>query len=237
MPSPSWRIRSAYQGGMNSSESGSASLGSDALHLRVEVPGVEEARAVRVRLGRDRAHAAVLRLGAADHQDVLAGLDVRRRPRRSAWRSGRAGRRSRRRRLLRPDGSPMLLRERCSPLTRSREAGKESNVARCRHTGVEGPARRRGDPPDALAHRARDHRAQRRPRRGRAGRHPHARRPARAAPARPDRGALRRRARRRPARHHLPPRRRSRARRQGAAPARSRSCATRGSTSSSRAAP
>ena len=47
-----------------------------------------------------------------------------------------------------------------------------------------------------LAHRARDHRGERRPRHGRARRHPHARRAARAAAAAPDRGVARRRGRR-----------------------------------------
>ena len=47
---------------------------------------------------------------------------------------------------------------------------------------------------DALPHRARDHRAERGARHGRARRHPHARRPARAAAAPADRGALGRRA-------------------------------------------
>ena len=52
---------------------------------------------------------------------------------------------------------------------------------------------------------------------GRARRHPDARRPARAAPRAPDRGARRRGARARRRRHHLLPRRRARPRRRGAA--------------------
>ena len=65
-----------YQGGMNSSESSVGQLGADPLHLRVEVPRVEEARAVRVGLRCDRPEE---RRGGrrADHQHVLAGLDVR----------------------------------------------------------------------------------------------------------------------------------------------------------------
>ena len=43
-------------GGTNSSESGSARLRPDPLHLGVEVPGVDEPRAARVRRGRDRPH-------------------------------------------------------------------------------------------------------------------------------------------------------------------------------------
>ena len=55
--------------------------------------------------------------------------------------------------------------------------------------GREAPARRRGDRPDALPHRTRDHRAERGARRRRPRRHPQARRPARAAPPPPDRRA------------------------------------------------
>src|SRR5689334_3709412 len=114
--------------------------------------------------------------------------------------------------------APVRQHEPAAPLIRSREAGKESNVSPCPESGVEGPARRRRHPPDALPHRARGDRAQRGPRDGRARRHPHARRAARPAAAPPDRRALRRRDRARPARHHLLPRRRARARRTGAAP-------------------
>ena len=50
-------------------------LGADPLHVRVEVPRVDEARAVRVGLGRDRPdERRSARRG--DHQHVLAGLDV-----------------------------------------------------------------------------------------------------------------------------------------------------------------
>ena len=51
-------------------------LGADALHVRIEVPGADEKRAVGVALGRDRTHE---RGGARrrDHEHLLAGLDVR----------------------------------------------------------------------------------------------------------------------------------------------------------------
>ena len=104
---------------------------------------------------------------------------------------------------VRPSGH--ILRS--TPLTRSREAGKEC---------VSGPARsirkdaaRRGRPlADARANRPRDRRAKRRPVARRPRRHPHARRPARPAAAAADRRVRRHRGRARDARHHVPPRRR-----------------------------
>ena len=74
--SPSRVSRSPYQDGTNSSESCGRELGPDALQVGVEPPGVEEAGAVRVGLGRDCADE---RRGARrrDQQHVLAGLDVR----------------------------------------------------------------------------------------------------------------------------------------------------------------
>src|ERR1051326_286244 len=83
--------------------------------------------------------------------------------------------------------------------------------------GREDRSRLRGDRPDDVAHRARDHRAQRRPRRGRADRHPPAWRAARAPAPPPDRRADRDRAVARPARHHVLPRRRPGARRRRSA--------------------
>ena len=95
----------------------------------------------------------------------------------------------------RPSGRPCsVLASTSTPLTRSREAGKESKVSCARTRPARTPRRddcprRRGDLEGDHADRARDHRAQPRPRQGRARRHPHARRPARAAAAPPDRGA------------------------------------------------
>ena len=109
-------------------------------------------------------------------------------------------------------------RIRPTPLTRSSEAGKERNEQRMARTSPTArPAKTLLDAEalgrHAVAHRARDHRAQRRPRHARARRHPHPRRPARRAPRGADRGAERGGDRARRGRHHLPPRR-HRARRQ-----------------------
>src|SRR5205814_3446959 len=78
-----------------------------------------------------------------------------------------------------------------TPLTRSSEAGKESNAAACAHLGGEGPDGRRRAPPDALTDRARDHRGESGHDPGRARGNPDARRPARPAPTPPRRGTSR----------------------------------------------
>ena len=106
-----------------------------------------------------------------------------------------------------------------TPLTRSREAGKESNDQSCASACVRArAARRRSARTHPPSHRPRDHRGQPRPRAGGARRHPHARRVGRAASPGAHRAVRRHRGRARDARHHVLPRRRPRARARGAAP-------------------
>src|SRR5581483_1396355 len=130
-----------------------------------------------------------------------------RRPTRSDRRTARAA--------ATPSGAHCTVPIARTPLTRSSEAGKESNDGARPFPGGrrEDPARCRRALAHAFADRARDHRGESRARPRRARRDPDARRPARAPPRAPDRGARRRGAGARRRRHHLLPRRRSRARR------------------------
>ena len=74
--SPTSRSRFGHQRGTNSSVSGIRLERADPLHVRVEVPRVDEERAALEALGRDRADE---RRGGrrGDHDHLLAGLDVR----------------------------------------------------------------------------------------------------------------------------------------------------------------
>ena len=123
-------------------------LGADPLDVRVEVPGIDE-DARRARSTRPRPHGQAAPTSGRDDPGHLPGLDVGAELDDQRRRSGRGARRPRRltvqdRCCVRP-AQIAYAATRTAPLTRSSEAGKESNVAPCRHPGAQHPARRGAD--------------------------------------------------------------------------------------------